>query len=234
MYLCLNYHQASLSLLLRVISKLSQIFSPAVKRLLYSHDHYTYTYTYRNIFNTIRTSGDSSLGKYTSHFIRKGSKVLLKVLLCERWVGDWTELQHIDPPPNSSGYNSISFPFSWAAQPGAWGTSLSGTWSSFQHLLSNWSEALNSNCSIGGPEGPPLLGAGFLYSILSPTDLNFLCTELYYCFTPTQFNLSTVKVIPLIPSTGCTCYLHRAFPILTARQGSICNTVNLDLNISIK
>ena len=27
-------------------------------------------------------------------------------------------------PPNSSGYHSLSFPFSWAAQPGAWGPSL--------------------------------------------------------------------------------------------------------------
>ena len=35
--------------------------------------------------------------KYTSHFIWQGSKGLQKVLLCERWVGDWTELQHIDP-----------------------------------------------------------------------------------------------------------------------------------------
>ena len=50
-------------------------------------------------------------------FIWKGSKGLLKVLLCERWVGDWTELQHIDP--HSYGHNSISFPFSWAAQLGS-------------------------------------------------------------------------------------------------------------------
>ena len=56
---------------------------------------------------------------------------------------------------------------------------------------------------------PPLLGAGSLYNILSPTNSNFLCTELYYFFTPTQFNLSTDKVIPLIPSTGCPCYLQR-------------------------
>ena len=117
-------------------------------------------------------------------------------------VGDRTELQHIDPC--SYGYNSISFPFSWAAQPGSWGPSLSGTWSSFQHLL------FNTNCSIGGGGwGPHLQGAGSLYRILSPTDSNFLCTKLYYCFTPAQFNLSIVKVIPLIPSTGCTCYLHR-------------------------
>ena len=86
----------------------------------------------------IKTSEDTSLEKYTSHFIWKGSKGLLKVLLCERWVGDWTELQHMDP--HSYGHNSVSFPFSWAAQPGAWGPSLSGTWSSFQHFISNWLE----------------------------------------------------------------------------------------------
>ena len=80
----------------------------------------------------------SSLEKYTFHFIWKGSKGLLKVLLCERWVWDWTEPQHIDP--HSYGHNGISFQLSWAAQPGAWGPSLSGTWSSFQHLLSNWLE----------------------------------------------------------------------------------------------
>ena len=84
----------------------------------------------------MKTSGHRSLEKYTSHFIWKGSKGLLKVLLCERWVGGWTELQHIDP--HSYGHNSVSFPFSWAAQSGTWGPSLSGTCSSFQHLLSNW------------------------------------------------------------------------------------------------
>ena len=74
--------------------------------------NYTYTYPCRIIFNTITTSGHSSLEKYTSHFIWKGSKGLRRVLLCERWVGDWTELQHIDP--HSSGYHNLSFPFSWA------------------------------------------------------------------------------------------------------------------------
>ena len=129
--------------------------------------------------------------------------MLLKVLLCERWVGDGTELQHINP--HSYGHNSVSFPFSWAAQPGALGASLSGTWSSFQHLLSNWSELQLLN---RGSWWPPLLCAGSLYSILSPTYSSFLCTELYHCFAPTQFNLSTVKFIPLISSTGYTFYLH--------------------------
>ena len=130
-------------------------------------------------------SGHTSLEKYTSHFIWKGSKGLLKVLLFERWVGDWIELQHIDP--HSYGHNSVSFPFTWAAQPGAWGPSLSET------------------CSHS--------------SIFSPTNSNFLCTELYYCFTLTQFNLSTVKAIPLIPSTRCHCYLHRCVSYFESSAG---------------
>ena len=70
-----------------------------------------------------------------------------------------------------------------------------------------------------GSWGPPLLGAGSLYSILSPTNSTLLFTELYYCFTPTQFNLSTVSVIPLIPSTRCTCYLHRCISYFDSSIG---------------
>ena len=126
-----------------------QIYIPLmmVIYMLYSHDHYTYTYKRRNIFNTIRTSEDSSLEKYTSHFIWKGSKGLQKVLLCERWVGDWTELQHIDPHS-----------YAGAAQPGPWGLAFlghgphssifsptataqsAGCWFSLLHLISNWLE----------------------------------------------------------------------------------------------
>ena len=69
---------------------------------------YSYADACSNIFNIIKTSGHSSLEKYTSHFIWKGSKGLRRVLLCERWVGDWTELQHNDP--HSSGHNSVFFP----------------------------------------------------------------------------------------------------------------------------
>ena len=49
--------------------------------------------------DTIKMSKDTSLEKYTSHFIWKGCV----------WegVGDWTELQHIDP--YSYGDHSLSF-----------------------------------------------------------------------------------------------------------------------------
>ena len=76
----------------------------------------TYAYACRNIFKTIRTNGHSSLEKYTSHFIRKGCV----------WVVSWRLNRTATYwPPNCSGYNSISFPFFWTAQPGVWGPSLS-------------------------------------------------------------------------------------------------------------
>ena len=90
----------------------------------------------QNHNDAMKTSDTVFLEKYTSHFIWKGSKGLLKVLLSERWDGGWTELQHIDP--HSYGHNSVSFPFSWADQPGAWGPILSGCWFSLPHLISNW------------------------------------------------------------------------------------------------
>ena len=70
-------------------------------------------------------------------------------------------------PSNTSGYSSISFPFSWAAQPRAW-------WLSFQHLLSNRSEL---------PVAP-----AYIIIWRPPTSC-----ERHIC---TQFNPSTVKVIP--------------------------------------
>ena len=65
--------------------------------------------------DAIITSRHSSLEKYTSHFIKKGCV----------WegVGDRTKTATYWPP-NSSGYHSLSFLFSWAAQLEAWGASL--------------------------------------------------------------------------------------------------------------
>ena len=93
--------------------------------LLYSHEHYTYTYACRTQQHN-KDERLSSLEKYTSHFIWKGSKELLKVLLWEG-LGNRTELQHIDP--HSYGHNSVSFPISWAHS--------AGCWFSLPHLISN-------------------------------------------------------------------------------------------------
>ena len=77
--------------------------------------------------------------------IRQVTQFFRKIYLSLYWkgcvwegVGDGTELQHIDP--HSIGHNRVSFLFSWAAQPGAWGPSLSGCWFSLLHLISNSSD----------------------------------------------------------------------------------------------
>ena len=89
-----------------------------------------YTHMQMHACRIITTSDTVLLEKYTSHFIWKGCV----------WegVGDRTELQHIDP--HTYGHNCVSFPFSWAAQPRAWGPSLSGCWFSLPHLISNSSD----------------------------------------------------------------------------------------------
>ena len=61
-------------------------------------------------------SRHSSLEKYTSHFIRK----------FERWCvrGSWRPNKDYDIlTPQLFCYHCLSFPFSWAAKPGAWGPS---------------------------------------------------------------------------------------------------------------
>ena len=135
----------------------------------------------------------------------KGFERVSKGLLYEKWVGGWTELQYIDP--HSYGHNSVSFPFSWAAQPGAWEPSLSGTYSSFQHLLSNWSslQLIWTSCRQG--------------YIIIWYPLFFLRASQFR----TQFNHSTVKVISWYSSTGCTCYLHRCISCFDSLAGSEVN-----------
>ena len=111
---------------------------------------------------------------YLSHFIRNGWKGLRK-----GYVWDWTNGNILTS--SSFVFSCTSFSFCWAAQSGV----------------------LRAHS--------PLLGAGSLYSILSPTNwlqLTKLPVALGYiivwcspasckCCICTQFNPSTVKVIPL-------------------------------------
>ena len=152
--------------------------------------------------DTIKTSGHSSLEKYTSHFIRKSSKGLLKVLLWEG-LGDRTELQHIDP--HSYGHNSVSFPFSWAAQPEAHSA---GCWFSLPHLISTgWTFCARSYIIVR--HHPSSCGRHKSHS----------------------FNPSTVKVIFWYSSTGCTCYLHWCISYFDCPAGS---EVNIQHSASVR
>ena len=100
-------------------------------------------------------------------------------------------------PPNSSGYSSISFPFSCAAQPGAWGPNLC------------WDMVL--------------IPASFLQLVwlpVAPGLYNYLTTT---CFLWAS-HLHSIQPVHsqgylLISSTGCTCYLHRCISFFDCLAG---------------
>ena len=135
------------------------------------------------------------------------------------------------PPPNSSGCNSVSFPFSWAAQPGAWGPSLSGCWFSLRYLISNY------NCSIGVLLCVAFSTASCLQLIWSPTD--WLTPSLYpgyiiiwcplFFLRASQFRTHSTRLRSrLYSSTGCTCYLYRCISCSDSLAGSEVNMQQSD------
>ena len=203
-----------------------------VQVLLYSHEPlYKHICRCMQIPNddTIKTSKDTSLEKiYLSLYLKRFERVA-KCFTVWEGVRDRTELYHIDP--HSYGYNSVSFPFSWAAQLGAWGPSLSGTCSSFQNLFSN------CNCSIGGLRAPSA-GCWFSLPNLISNWLNFLCTELYNNFTSTLLPASVTISHSIQPVHGqgyILTFLDRMHLLSTHflfwhLAGSICYIVFTHLN----
>ena len=141
----------------------------------------TYTYTCGNIVNTIMTNGHTSLEKYTSHtlfeMVAKG--------LCVR--GELETEQNCNIlTPSTSGYSSTFF--SWAARSpglfnrGPWGPQalsleLVLMLASYLQNSDSNSKLTRTSCATG------------LYNYLASTCFS----ERRIC---TQFNPSTVKVIP--------------------------------------
>ena len=101
-------------------------------------------------------------------------------------------------PPNSSGYSSISFPFSWAAQLGAWSSSL--YWDMVLIPASSL-QLIWTSCR-----------RGYIIIWHPPTSC-----KRHIC---TQFNPSTVKVIPWYLQPDAPVVYTGAFLILTARPGA--------------
>ena len=133
---------------------------------------YSYADACRNIFNTIKMSNTvlkKNIPLNSFERVRKGYErfYVRKV----SWRLNRTETYW---HPNSSGYNSISFPFSWAAQPGDWGSSLC------------WDMVLILASSLQ------------LIDFLSPTGYIIIWHPPASCGVTirTQFNSSTVRVIP--------------------------------------
>ena len=139
--------------------------------------------------------------------------------------------------PDSIGHNRICFPFSWAAQPGAWEHTLLCAGFLYRilsptGLVSKLIWYLTATAQSGA-WGPTLLGVGFLYSIFSPTDLvskltDFLSSPSYIIVQrPTScgrrklhsFNPSMFRVI-ISWSTGFTCYLQRCSSYFDSPAGS--------------
>ena len=163
--------------------------------------------------------------------IKTSDTVLRKIYLSLNWkgcewegVGERTELQHIDP--HSIGHNRVSFPFSWAAQPGTWGLSLSGTCS---HSSIFSPTRLIPNCSVGGLRAP---SAGCWLSLphLSPTGLvskltDFLSSPSYAHLLPVGVTNCTHSIHPrsrlhsAIPRPDAPVIYIGAYPILTAWPG---------------
>ena len=121
-----------------------------------------------------------------------------------------------------------------------------GYWFSLGHLISNSSEALNSNCSIGGPEGPLcwvlILSTASLLQLtrtssapsyiivlhplnsirwqsrLSPDNLNRMHRVILLFFAQSILPFDS-QSHHLTSSTRCTCYLHRCISYFDSLAG---------------
>ena len=139
---------------------------------------------------------------------------------------------------------SVSFPFSWAAQPGAQGQASLGA--SFLYrilsptrLIPNWSDLPTLN---RGPEGS--LCWGLTFSTASCLQLIELPVHCYITVqrSPSScghhrlhsFNLSTVKATLYSSSTGCTCYLHWCISYFDSPAGSQVNIQHKHGNLTLK
>ena len=163
------------------------------------------TYSYCNIFICMQKHSQHNKDERTQFFGKIYLSLYSKRLRKGYCVRSETEqrLQHIGL--HSFVYSSISFHFSWAAQPGAWEP---GSHSS------NW----NTD-----------------FKLWSPTNSLPVALGLCHCLTPTCFlwrhNSHSIQPVdsqgyPLIYSNGCNCYLHRCISYVTARPGRrlICYT----------
>ena len=148
--------------------------------------------------DTIKTSGHSSLEKYTSHFIRKFERVTKGII---GWEVSWRLNRTAAYWP----------PLFWL-------------WQYFFLVLQGCSTGgLGAQPLLGYGSRSSIFSPTDL-NFLSPRLYNNL-TSTYFLRASqfrTQFNPSIVKFAPdlLISSTGCTCYLHRSISSFDSLAGS--------------
>ena len=157
---------------------------------------YSFADACRNIFNTIKTRGHSSSEKNIP--LPLFERVRKAYERYYQWEVSWRQNRTGTYwPPNSSSYNNISFPFSWAAQPGAWGLSL--CWDMVLIPASSL-QLIWTSCR-----------RGYIIIWLPPTSC-----ERYNSHSIQPFDS---EGCPLISSTGCTCYLHWCISSLDCLAG---------------
>ena len=146
----------------------------------------------------------SSLKKYTSHFIARVRKGLLRVFMWEG-AGDRTELQYIDP--NCYGHERCVFLVLQCCSTVGPGAQLSaGWWLSLLHLFSNCSPKLH-----WGSRGPFQPGVAFpttscLRRLWSPNVWLPVLTELYNSSTTTQSPIQSLEWPVWSSSSGNNCH----------------------------
>ena len=122
--------QVELGMLMQYFKKRHEVIRMCC--IVTTTNNYTYTYAWRNIFNTIKTSRHS--------FFRKIYFLLYWKGCVWEGAGDRTKTATYWPPPTLLAITAFL-----SHSPGLlnWGPgdpASAGTWFSFQHLLSNWSE----------------------------------------------------------------------------------------------
>ena len=125
-------------------------------------------------------------------------------------VGDRTELQHIDL--HSIGQNCVSFPFSWAAQPGL------GRPASLGHVpqSSIFSPTRLISKLLNRRLRAPSAGCWLSLPHLIPNWLNFLCTELYNSpRPPSSCGSHNFALIQLVHGQGCNILIKRMHLLFT-------------------
>ena len=154
---------------------------------------YTCTDACRNIFNTIRMSRHSSLEKYTSHFIQKA----YERFYCVRGELETKQNCNILTPSTLLAITAFLSRSPGLLNRGPGGSASAGTWFSFQHLLSNWSNFL--------------LHPGYIIIWRPPASCE--------CHNSHSIQPIDSQGYPPISSTGCTCYLHRCISLFDSLAG---------------
>ena len=161
-----------------------------------------YTYTCGNKINNNEERTRFFRKIYLSHFMWKG----YERVMCERWVGDWTETATYWPP----------VPLSLAAllsrsavllNRGSWRPPSAGSWFSLPRTATNWLQLTELPVTLG-----------YIIVWCPPASC-----ERHIC---TQFNLSTVKVI--------SWYLRLDTPVSWSTAGSEVNMLHLILTSNYK